>query len=1817
MSTVSSLYGSPRASMISRDPDGRDASVVDDSVSVGLEPAGSRADETFDGPVSMSYSMGSSTIPKLNQMDFSRLVGAPPPPPKSPPPRKGRRRGGSGTPRSSDGRSFASSKVDDTQTYSSFDDDSLMMYSTGSTTVPSILQPPQVEENETTHHIRNITPAPSEDSLKVDSPPREAGIDRSSLLVEQRMKAAQATYESDELVLENTEVATDNILRPAMATIENKQEVVEEQQVQLATPTQVPTKLSQPSPRSAALATEAVVEETPKEIQDEQNDEPNVTSNMTVFTHISETSSEMPSENKVFSVAPPTVVPKSVVADSNKKGNTKKDEKPKRGFFKKLFRGRGKKTTTKEEEVPSQAPVPSEPSEIDAPADEVNPRPDSEETPVALKSALKSSEERQHQGPVIDTEEEQKPSQPFDESSTADVETKPVEHVESEVAAVTSPSDASLKGGKSFAQDPPDDGHGDPPVSAGRPLISPTSIRPTETTASEEDEEFARIETVRSRINDVYEEHAHVGREVEADNLRHDDEISALPEIDPKMVTRDEAGYFFAQDDVSALSTGVESKSFEKVTVQIDDSEPRGLSPLNNVSTRAQDAGEIAEPGAKHVDPFSAPFFGGQTVQGPLPTPANHHGLRVRVDGQISDPAGASPMKWDVSGKPAPLGEFRDPVGESPVHAWEKDEVEDVPISSATEEEKKDDNEADAETKSEIPFDEKSLSVDVAKASAVVIKQIHSIPTPQGSESGPRTGLKPVPPRPKAKQAMKIETDVEKAGFKSTSSTPVAGGDKILSVAAAALTNAKAVAYLHRLEGEPSPRHTWHSSKRKSSAPSPLSVRAKRAVGKRYQHKKQTQPAAKKPSPDEYGAHNFDQSQFSEPEKPAQELHPLKSKEGAMFSAYNSKFQGRKPSKKSLPTTPTGRRASVGSDIGETLMKSRPTTPANKHVIQVDWSKIEMIPGKISGIAVMKGIMLRRSKRDDDVANGRSERVVLTPKPKTEGRNRFNFFPADESEIKDPIQRAGRRLLSKSAIPIQCAARRYIARREAIDRMWALIVIQSHFRRWRAETNLQANIHSATLIQKTYRGWVARDKLKEMNYCAAQVQKIVRGYLVQARVYDTMYYIVRLQAFLRGCNQRRKHANWVKLSNEKAIPIQAAYRAYKARQEFEVSIASAIVIQSIWRSYSARTSYQFEIVDIIIVQSISRRWAACRQVENLKNAELFAPASIIQAGWRGHQSRKLYKEHQAALKIQTVWRRFQCYTDYIFALVDVLVVQRTARRWLAIRAAQRKKHERAAIKIQAIWRKCQAQSDLILSMVQIIVAQSVARRYLSRFAVQRRIKEAEVENAEQKRLDAAATAIQKTWRGFWGFSHFIIVQYEITRLQAMVRGRIARQTFNLKLGCAIIIQATIRRHLAKRAIEKRVLADTMTYASTLELRERNAAKKIQFWWRIVLDWTKEKKAALTIERFFIHVRAEVDREIMRRERKKMMKREQKRLKRRESEERMLEKVWLNTVDENTSLHQSRDTRSASETRSKSTPRQRDMPSPRQHRSQSPYRAPALTLPNHAHMSDGASLPANIGQEVDIDGYPIQRLDSTLSRASRVPTDAVRMTPSEDHSEVSNITNPSVFHRMNTGRLELPIRHSREKRMSTEDYIKKYSQNASGNQTAPNRMTKGQPQHFFSDDNSVGSRKSRSSTPANRRASSGTPRSAQQGPLSTTPRGNYIQSKATTPRTPRSQIHQVPSPRIAVGFPPVTPKSTMKGGRQQISRRETAETESQTTMHSYSKASPRSRQEGHIVNHGSPVVVMKHYPGFAQSDSIDAQEVMYLGRDEFGEEYGEV
>ena len=140
---------------------------------------------------------------------------------------------------------------------------------------------------------------------------------------------------------------------------------------------------------------------------------------------------------------------------------------------------------------------------------------------------------------------------------------------------------------------------------------------------------------------------------------------------------------------------------------------------------------------------------------------------------------------------------------------------------------------------------------------------------------------------------------------------------------------------------------------------------------------------------------------------------------------------------------------------------------------------------------------------------------------------------------------------------------------------------------------------------------------------------------------------------------------------------------------------------------------------------------------------------LLQSVWRMAQQRKAYVtyledcrqlevEEEAALMIQTNYRRHRAMSDILQVYVDVIVCQSVVRRFLALKHTHSLRQDKCATRIQASWRRFLASEYFIFILTDIIACQSVARRWIDMV----RYKSMRAERS------MAAIAIQKTYRGF-------------------------------------------------------------------------------------------------------------------------------------------------------------------------------------------------------------------------------------------------------------------------------------------------------------------------------------------------------------------------------------------------------------------------------------------------------------------------------------
>jgi hypothetical protein len=138
-----------------------------------------------------------------------------------------------------------------------------------------------------------------------------------------------------------------------------------------------------------------------------------------------------------------------------------------------------------------------------------------------------------------------------------------------------------------------------------------------------------------------------------------------------------------------------------------------------------------------------------------------------------------------------------------------------------------------------------------------------------------------------------------------------------------------------------------------------------------------------------------------------------------------------------------------------------------------------------------------------------------------------------------------------------------------------------------------------------------------------------------------------------------------------AIAIQRVFRGWWVRDSLHVDNYCAILLQQAARGFLARTNFYYDMYRIILAQSYVRMVMAREMA-----AERFAYVVAIQTHIRGYLARKrrsgFLSQHRlhlaqyaAAAKIQARCRAFLVQEQYLNLLADILIVQSTARRWIA------------------------------------------------------------------------------------------------------------------------------------------------------------------------------------------------------------------------------------------------------------------------------------------------------------------------------------------------------------------------------------------------------------------------------------------------------------------------------------------------------------------------------------------------------------------------
>ena len=431
----------------------------------------------------------------------------------------------------------------------------------------------------------------------------------------------------------------------------------------------------------------------------------------------------------------------------------------------------------------------------------------------------------------------------------------------------------------------------------------------------------------------------------------------------------------------------------------------------------------------------------------------------------------------------------------------------------------------------------------------------------------------------------------------------------------------------------------------------------------------------------------------------------------------------------------------------------------------------------------------------------------------------------DDKNLTDQMKEEGLRLLSIAIVPIQTQARRFFAKRRALAREKALIILQSYVRLWIARKHYVQDFNSIVLLQALVRRRSLQCSLIYQHKNASKIERIFRGYQAKLKLEKTVSSIVLLQSFARMRIAREE----VRYRMGLVIQLQSMARRFLIRHR---QSRAAAVIQARWRGYYYHRAYKLSHAQkVIMIQCLWRKRVATNQLVLLRLEHYNQSANIIQTRWRSYWCTLVYKADLANIIIiqSRMWR------------------QHAARRQVALLRQER--HNRFATKIQTKWRSYHCRGKYKLSLQSIITIQSRVWR--------KRVVMTQASKLRQEKYDRCATIIQTKWRSYYCVMIFLwkFGESNTVTIQRVVRGYIQRNQTKRKHCAAAYLQAVVRKiqaanYLKKSRAARKIQSVWRKYHGKQRAIQNHAASRIQGAYRdYISDVTLERlDAALMIQK---------------------------------------------------------------------------------------------------------------------------------------------------------------------------------------------------------------------------------------------------------------------------------------------------------------------------------------------------------------------------------
>jgi len=302
---------------------------------------------------------------------------------------------------------------------------------------------------------------------------------------------------------------------------------------------------------------------------------------------------------------------------------------------------------------------------------------------------------------------------------------------------------------------------------------------------------------------------------------------------------------------------------------------------------------------------------------------------------------------------------------------------------------------------------------------------------------------------------------------------------------------------------------------------------------------------------------------------------------------------------------------------------------------------------------------------------------------------------------------------------------------------------------------------------------------------------------------------------------------WYLTLKSAAITIQTHVRRVQAinqlqilkiEKQVKIENSAAVIIQSFWKGRIQLVKYSKTRQNLITLQSHVRRMIAVRLAEKLRQEKRERSVVIIQKNFRMLIKKQKYeKMRKTCVLIQSCYRR-----HLAEKLLDNLRVER---------------NERSAVKIQSVYKGHIARKTYLNTRKNLVTVQSTVRRFLAMKKLEKlKIEHAELmQRLEELRRGKAASIVQSTWKGYVVRKSYLEKRNSAIVIQTTFRRFISKKVVldGLKSRkAAVVIQKVFRGQSDRKRV--RHLIEEMRLAK--EVRERKIIEEksaifIQKMWK--------------------------------------------------------------------------------------------------------------------------------------------------------------------------------------------------------------------------------------------------------------------------------------------------------------------------------------------------------------------------------------------------